>query len=247
MPPRHAISTPRVWAISDPHWSTSRPMTYYHAGWEGNEHLIESEWRRLVHGHDLVLVPGDITFARDPHDDLARLHRLPGQKVVVPGNHDRWAQGVSRAALQALLEPYPTLHLLSHAHPTYETGRHLIVGYKGADPPDSPAFRPRTGAKHHNKAVSNARDAAAAALHIRNSSHHVIVTTHFPPSEEERAAMAALKPDLWLHGHSHLSGNDEPKVREWSLRSSPPQVCISSDYLRMRPIQVTGGRLHPEV
>lgn len=244
MAPRYLTSTPRVWALSDLHWSTYRPMTDYHSGWADHEARIEAEWRRLVHPHDLVLVPGDITFAKDPHPDLLRLHRLPGQKIIVPGNHDRWAQGVTRVKIRELLEPYPTLHMLSHAHPTYETGPHLIVGYSGAEPPDSPTFRPRTGRKYHDKAVSNARDAARAALSVRTSSHVVIVITHYPPSEAERDAMSELGPALWLHGHCHRLGLDEPMVDVWSRRTGPPQVCISADYLSMKPIQVTGGFVH---
>ncbi len=95
--------------------------------------------------------------------------------------------------------------------------------------------------------MSNARDAARAVDHIKTSAHHVIVITHYPPSEVERQAFAQVEPALWLHGHSHLFGIDQPMVQEWSRRADPPQACISSDYLSMIPVEVTGGLLHPNV
>ena len=48
---------------------------------------------------DLVLIPGDLSMARNHRDlqpDLAWLDRLPGIKVVSPGNHDQWWNGAAR-------------------------------------------------------------------------------------------------------------------------------------------------------
>jgi uncharacterized protein len=234
----HSPMLPRVWAISDLHWSTRRPMHVYHEAWRDHRERTIQAWVRLVGPYDLVLVPGDITCAHeDPSADLLALHQLPGQKVMVPGNHDRWCQGKSRHKINELLESYPTLNLLSHAHPFYETGPHLIVGYKGADPPDSPLHKP----KHHNKALAHAQNAATSALHTRDSYHKVIVITHYPPSKAERKIMAPLGVDLWLHGHCHLGGVDQDLVVRWAQRTAPPQRCVSSDWLHMTPLEVTNA------
>ena len=229
---------PRVWSLSDLHLRTRRLM---HDGWVDHEARIEKEWRRRVGPYDLVLVPGDLTFAHsNPHPDLLALHQLPGQKVLVMGNHDGWCKGLDRRKLKALLELYPTLHMLSHDYLTYETGPHLIVGYEGADPPDSPNFRRRA----HRHALAQAQRAVEAATHVRASFHKVIVMTHFPPSEEERRILAPLKADLWLHSHCHLGGDDEPLVSGWLERTSPAQHCVSADYLDMAPVEVTHGVVH---
>lgn len=244
MPIRPANAAPRVWAISDFHWSTHKPMDRHGGVWAGHRERLQVEWRLRVHRHDLVLVPGDITFARDPHADFLDLNRLPGQKVIVAGNHDYWAHGRSRADLLDVLSSHPTLHMLSHDHPTYETGPHLIVGYTGADPPESPIHR----RMRHQDAVREAKAVLAHALACRTAGQTVIVVTHYPPSQEELSILAPLEPALWLHGHCHLAGCDRHLVDEWeATRRSPRQLCISSDFLNMIPVDVTGGTIHPDL
>ena len=55
--------------------------------------------RASVRLGDLVLVPGDVSMARNHRDvqaDLAWLDRLPGTKVLAPGNHDQWWNGIEK-------------------------------------------------------------------------------------------------------------------------------------------------------
>jgi uncharacterized protein len=84
-----------VWAISDLHLSFARPIRreHYAARWRDHAAKIESNWRAIVEPGDLILVPGDLSMAQNHRDlqaDLSWLERLPGTKVLAPGNHDRW-------------------------------------------------------------------------------------------------------------------------------------------------------------
>ena len=88
-----------VWAISDLHLSFARPdrRERYAARWRDHAVKIEQNWRDVVRSGDLVLIPGDISMARNHRDlqlDLTWLDRLPGTKVLAPGNHDQWWNGV---------------------------------------------------------------------------------------------------------------------------------------------------------
>ena len=87
-----------VWAISDLHLSFARPIRRerYAARWRDHAANIERNWREVVGRGDLVLLPGDLSMAQNHRDlqaDLAWLDRLPGTKVLAPGNHDRWWNG----------------------------------------------------------------------------------------------------------------------------------------------------------
>lgn len=229
---------PKVWGIGDPHWSTTKPMEIYHEVWRDHRARLLAAWRERIAFTDLVIVAGDVTFDKVPITDLAELHNLPGQVVIVPGNHDWWVHSRTVSKVRQLLEPFPSLHLLTFEQPFYETGDHLIVGWKGSEPPESPRFV----AKHHQKTVAHARNAVDQALQAKSSTSQVIMVTHYPPSVEERRIAAPLEPKLWLHGHSHLHGDDEALVRRWMAeRTSPPQHCISSDYLDHTPVEVTHG------
>ena len=87
-----------VWAISDLHLSFARPIRRerFAARWRDHAANIERNWREVVGPGDLVLLPGDLSMAQNHRDlqaDLAWLERLPGTKVLAPGNHDRWWNG----------------------------------------------------------------------------------------------------------------------------------------------------------
>ena len=85
----------KVWAISDLHLSFGGPDRRDDLSLKRREQTlrVEREWRAVVAPDDLVLLPGDISMARNHRDvqpDLAWIDRLPGRKVFSPGNHDAW-------------------------------------------------------------------------------------------------------------------------------------------------------------
>lgn len=212
--------------------------------WKNHRERLEANWRQVVGPDDITLVPGDLSFARDVRPDLAFLHSFPGHKVLVPGNHDHWAQGISRERLHELLSEYPTIHFLDYHRPFYESGDYLIVGYKGSEPPEV-IFHNQ---KAFNKSLQHAQNVVAHAQAVVSSYHKVIVTTHYAPSLQERKILAVLNPCLWIHGHAHVGGQDEDLVAEWeSTRDNPKQRCVSSDYLHQMPLEITGGVLHPRI
>lgn len=84
-----------VYALSDPHLSSSvdKPMNVFGRQWEGHPEKMFEAWRRCVKPGDLVLVPGDISWAMkasEAQPDLEALDALPGFKLVTKGNHDYW-------------------------------------------------------------------------------------------------------------------------------------------------------------
>lgn len=99
----------RIWAISDLHlgFSTGKWMDVFGDHWKDHHVKVESAWRERVRDEDLVLVPGDLTWAmkaEDARQDLAWLAALPGQKLLIKGNHDYWWPG-SQSKLLAVLPP----------------------------------------------------------------------------------------------------------------------------------------------
>jgi uncharacterized protein len=85
-----------IWALSDPHLSFGTPnksMEAFGPLWAGYAEKIETNWRSLVSKEDLVLIPGDISWAMRLEEalvDLRWIDALPGTKVIIRGNHDYW-------------------------------------------------------------------------------------------------------------------------------------------------------------
>ena len=89
-----------LYAISDLHLSfadtVDKPMDKFGPGWEGHPQSLEKAWREAVRDEDIVLVPGDISWAlkiEEAMDDFEWIHNLPGLKILSKGNHDLWCFG----------------------------------------------------------------------------------------------------------------------------------------------------------
>lgn len=91
----------KLFAIADLHLDSggSKPMDVFGAQWSGHFEKIRQDWLNRVSGEDLVLIPGDISWAMKLEEalpDLMAIAGLPGMKVLTRGNHDYWWPGISR-------------------------------------------------------------------------------------------------------------------------------------------------------
>lgn len=90
-----------VYAISDLHLpgGEKKPMDVFGAHWENHFDRIQADWHTRVQPEDVVLIPGDISWAihlPDAQHDLDTIGMLPGKKVLLRGNHDYWWSSISR-------------------------------------------------------------------------------------------------------------------------------------------------------
>jgi predicted phosphohydrolase len=92
----------RVFAIGDLHLSLAqpKPMDIFGTHWSDHWSRIRENWAVIgISDDDLVLIPGDISWAmnlRDAAMDLSSIGELPGVKVFIRGNHDYWWNSLSK-------------------------------------------------------------------------------------------------------------------------------------------------------
>lgn len=84
-----------IFAISDLHLSfaNKKPMDIFGENWIGYEEKIKTDWINVVKENDLVLLPGDFSWAmylENTYKDFEFLNNLPGKKLLLKGNHDYW-------------------------------------------------------------------------------------------------------------------------------------------------------------
>jgi predicted phosphohydrolase len=89
-----------IYAIGDLHLpgGLDKSMHIFGDHWEGHFDRIAADWRLRVSERDIVLIPGDISWAMRLEDALADLEAigmLPGRKIIIRGNHDYWWGAVS--------------------------------------------------------------------------------------------------------------------------------------------------------
>ena len=84
-----------IYAISDLHLSfdDNKPMDIFGETWEKHTKKIKENWNKKVEKDDLVLLPGDFSWAmylKDTYKDFEYLNSLSGKKLLLKGNHDYW-------------------------------------------------------------------------------------------------------------------------------------------------------------
>lgn len=95
------IDQPRIYTISDLHLpgGDDKSMALFGDHWYNHFEKIRTDWLNKVNQEDIVLLPGDISWAMRLEDALADLRaigELPGQKIMIKGNHDYWWSSLSR-------------------------------------------------------------------------------------------------------------------------------------------------------
>ena len=101
----------KIFALSDPHLAFATPdkkMDTFGEYWINHPVKIKQNWERFVGEDDLVLIPGDISWAKRIEGALADLHwldQLPGRKIILKGNHDFWWNKT-----KVLMERLPKIH-----------------------------------------------------------------------------------------------------------------------------------------
>lgn len=90
-----------IFAIGDLHLSFAnpKPMDIFGDNWTDHPEKIRRAWLASITEDDLVLIPGDISWAmnlEEARPDLDYIAELPGKKVMIRGNHDYWWSTVSK-------------------------------------------------------------------------------------------------------------------------------------------------------
>ncbi len=215
----------RIWGLADTHLSGAKPkpMDIFGTHWHDHPAKIARACRAVVEPGDLLLMPGDLSWAlkrADAEVDLAWLAALPGIKVLCKGNHDYWWD--SDRALD-----FPGLHDTPYVT---EDGMLGIAGTRGwhLPPPDSADAERLQCEKIVAREVLRLSRRLDAIAHCPRR----IALLHYPPLEAFAPLLRQHKVETVLYGHLHLSGRDSVPPEDWfGLRT----LCVAADRLHWTP------------
>jgi hypothetical protein len=248
----------RVWAIADLHLSfgvENKSMDVFGPAWAGHAEQIASHWKRLIGPDDLVLIPGDISWAmrlEEAAADLRWIDALPGTKVMIKGNHDYWWGSLKKVA--EILPP--SIHAIQNNAFLWKD-----VAIGGARLWDTPEYgfsefiefreNPRAKAADIEEAVQEElsqkifdRELERLKLSLkamRPDAKTRIAMTHYPPIGSDmgpsRAAQILEQNNIQtcVFGHLH---NIKAGVSLFGERNGIRYILASCDYLRFQPIPI---------
>ncbi|WP_293909993.1 metallophosphoesterase [Deinococcus sp.] len=225
----------RVFAIADLHlaYSTPKPMTVFGPQWAGHPDAIFEQWREVVAPGDLVLLPGDLSWAmRLPEalGDLAHIAELPGTKVLLRGNHDYWWPTISR--LRSALPP----GMFAVQNDALRFGRLVVCGTRGWITPGSDAFT-EEDARIYVREAERLRLSLEAARKLETLETRTILMLHYPPTGPQFGPTAftdlieQYKPSQVVYGHLHGLAIERSLQCWQGIQTS----LVAADVLRFRP------------
>ncbi len=196
----------KVFAISDLHLSINnpKPMDIFGPVWDGYLESIEKDWEDKVTEEDVVLIPGDISWAMrlsEAKPDLEYICSLKGTKIMIKGNHDYWWSAIGEVR-NNLTNAYAI------QNDAIKIGNCIFGGSRGWIIPDNGIREPQDE-KIYRRELIRMELSLKAMDHLRENGEKMIVMTHFPPfnSRMEDSEMMELfkkfKVDAVVYGHLH--------------------------------------------
>ena len=249
-----------VFAIGDLHLSfaQSKQMDVFGPQWENHERKLEENWRATVSDEDVVLMPGDLSWAmrlEEAKSDLDWLAALPGRKVLLRGNHDYWWASVSK--IRKVLEG-TNIDVLRNNCVRFDGV--CIVGARLWKAPGLSLGSVPLQAQRPEAAEVVKKDRAAPEEDERiwrrelgrlrlsldavpRDADLVIAMTHFPPvnpeGEGSEAAEIIEQAGIAQCVFGHIHNVDRTLLPQFDVTRGPTRYrLVSADYLDFRPLKI---------
>ena len=253
------MSKIKIWALSDLHLAfgvPSKTMEAFGSAWKGYAEKMSENWKRLISADDLVLIPGDISWAMRLEEaliDLRWIDALPGQKIILKGNHDYWWGSASKLA-QALP---PTIRFIQNNAitwnnvtiggsrlwdtPEYHFNSYILFQENPLSKLKSSEEREREQEEAKKTFKKELERLKLSLCQLDPQAHTRIALTHYPPIGphlEPSSASSILEQfniDTCVFGHLH---NVKPGSLPFGTSRGVHYVFSSCDYINFCPILI---------
>jgi len=248
-----------IWAIGDLHLSFGVPnksMDVFGPQWKDHAEAIATHWRAVVHPDDLVLIPGDISWAmrlEEARADLEWIDALPGTKVIIKGNHDYWWGSLKQ---MATILP-PSIHIVQNNAfhwkgvaiggarlwdtPEYSFGK-WVEFQENPRQKQAPSVEEIAQEELSQKIFDRDLERLKLSLKAMNKDAKIrIAMTHYPPIgadlQPSRASQILEEYNIQIAVFGHLH-NIRSNELLFGTRNGIRYILTSSDYLHFKPIAV---------
>lgn len=232
-----------IYVIADLHLSftQNKPMNIFGNNWDNHAEKIKNNWIKKVKEEDYVILPGDFswaTYLEDTKKDFEFLSKLPGNKILLKGNHDYW--WTTLTSMRNFLEDNNFEQIDFLYNNSYCIENKIIVGTRGWNILDN---------ENDNKMIR--RESARLEFSIQNAIEHfgsdkeIIAFLHYPPitlnsiyRNEETDFVKVLKKyyiKKCYYGHLHGNSHKDAVIGEID---GVNYRLISADYLNFDLVEI---------
>ena len=223
----------RVFALADLHLSGSvnKPMDVFGPTWDNHLARIREAWLETVGEEDLVLIPGDVSWAMhlaEAKTDLYTIASFPGKKLILRDNHDYWWNSLAKVR-GALPEGMYALQ-----NDAFIFGDVAIAGSRGWTCPGSVGFDEAADRPIYDREVIR----MGLSLSCAPKDKLLLCMMHYPPFNERRQP-SGFTELFEQHGakhvvYGHLHGKACRNAFEGERNGIQYTLC-SADHLEFKP------------
>ena len=213
-------------------------MDIFGSKWDNYVEKMTNNWNSVVTEDDLVIIPGDISWAmylQDTTKDLEYINNLNGKKVLIRGNHDYWWTTLNKMEKFIFENKFETISFLKNTAFIWEDT--AICGTRGWNIADE------NSSEDDKKIYQRERQRIVLSLEDARlqKPKSIIVAMHYPPKENNSVSSGFM--DILenynveqcifghLHGGSHKNApaGDESGIK---LR------LVACDYTDFTPVLI---------
>ena len=229
-----------IWAISDLHLALGmeKPMNVFGEIWNNHHKKIEENWKQKVNENDLVLLPGDFSWAmyiNEAKKDFEFINNLPGMKLLLKGNHDYWWESLTK--MRKYIEENGFKNIDFIYNNSYLWDDKIIVGTRGWSLLEEDAEK--ITRRENLRLELSLQD----GIKKFGNDKEIIVCMHFPPfNGYEKLELSFIKTmekynvRTCVYGHLH---GEATKEAFNGKKNGINYILTSSDYTKFDLVQIS--------
>lgn len=228
-----------IYALADLHLDITKQkdMSVFGGNWNNYEEKIFSNWNNIVSENDLVLIPGDISWAMKLEDavlDLNRIDKLNGKKIILKGNHDYWWSTLKK--IESI--GFNTLHFLQNNAFLFENT--LIVGTRGWESRDANCFS-EDDEKIFLRELNRLELSIQYGINNLKDYEEIIAILHYPPFDKKlqpnEFENIFIKYGITKVIYGHIHGEAVNKMPQGKINNIE-YYCVSGDLIDFKPVLI---------
>lgn len=232
-----------IYGISDLHLSfgTNKPMDIFGNKWKNYEDKIKENWNNTANDDDVILIPGDISWAmtfKEAIKDFEYINNMKGKKIFLKGNHDYYFS--TKTKVNKFLESnnFNTIKVLFND--AIDTDEYIICGTRGwgkTENKDKELDKKIMAREEGRLKISLDKGMKIKKEYLdKGIDKDILVAMHFPPfSGNFKSILEEYGVKKCIYGHLH--GFAHTMVKE-GLINNIEYVMVGCDYTGFKLVKL---------